>query len=133
MKEGGKLKVIIVEDSALVRELLREMISGISGIEVAGYAQEANEAINLIRERKPDVVLLDIFLYESNGIDVLKNIKKESFVPRVIIMTNHPYPRCRQKCMDEGADFFFDKSTELEKVTDALRGLIRDFHRSKGN
>ena len=59
----------------------------------------------------------------GNGIKVLENIKKGKFAPSVIMLTNDPYPPYRQKCMDAGADFFFDKSTEMEQVIEVCQSL----------
>jgi Response regulator containing a CheY-like receiver domain and an HTH DNA-binding domain len=61
----------------------------------------------------------------GSGVDVLKYIKKEQPSTVVIILTNYPYPQYRQECMDEGANFFFDKSIELAKVIDVCRGLVQ--------
>jgi DNA-binding NarL/FixJ family response regulator len=64
----------------------------------------------------------------GRGIEVLKYIKKIEPVTLVIILTNYPYPQYLKKCMDLGADFFFDKSTEFEKVTEVCEQLIQDSH-----
>ena len=59
----------------------------------------------------------------GSGIDVLREIKQNNQTPLVIVLTNYPYPQYRRKCMDAGADFFFDKSTEFDKVTEVLKQL----------
>jgi DNA-binding NarL/FixJ family response regulator len=118
------MKVFIVDDSALIRERLKTMISEHPQIEISGEAQNAHEAIDSIRKIKPDVVILDIRMSGGNGIEVLKNFKKNKSVPTIIILTNYPFPQYRKKCMEAGADFFFDKSTEFEKVIEVLKNLI---------
>ena len=79
-----------------------------------------------IRRLKPDVVILDIHLPGSSGIEVLEAIKKDKPAPIVIMFTNYPYPQYRKRCMDLGADFFFDKSTEHEKLTEVFKRLLYD-------
>jgi DNA-binding NarL/FixJ family response regulator len=106
------MKILIVDDSAVVRERLVGMLSEIEGVEIAGEAENPQEAIEAIRRLKPDAVVLDIQMPGGNGIDVLEQIKKDSPAPMVIMLTNFPYPQYRKKCMEIGADFFFDKSTE---------------------
>jgi len=69
-------------------------------------------------------VILDIRMPGGSGIDVLEDIKKINAAPIVIILTNYPYPQYRKKCMAAGADYFFDKSSEFEKVTEVLKKLI---------
>ena len=115
------MKIFIADDSAVVRERLIEMLSELTGIEIIGRAQDGLEATNLIEKLNPDVVILDIHMHGGRGIEVLKYIKKIEPVPLVIILTSYPYPQYRKKCMDLGANFFFDKSTEFEKITEVLR------------
>jgi DNA-binding NarL/FixJ family response regulator len=120
------MKVFIVDDSTLIRERLKTMISEHPQIEISGEAQSARQAIDSIRKIKPDVVILDIRMSEGNGIEVLKNIKKNKWVPKIIILTNYPYPQYRKKCMEAGANFFFDKSTEFQRITEVLKNLIEE-------
>lgn len=94
-------------------------------IEVIGEADNVQQAIEHIRQQGPDVVILDIRMPGGNGIDVLREIEKNDQAPVVIMLTNYPYPQYKRKCMDAGADFFFDKSREFEKVVEVLRGWIK--------
>ncbi len=117
------MKVFIVDDSAFIRERLRIMVSELKEVEVIAQAKDPQEAIEGIQKLKPDVVILDIRMPGGSGIDVLKNIKKNRNPPQVIMLTNYPYPQYRKKCNDAGADYFLDKSTEFEKVTEILSSL----------
>jgi DNA-binding response OmpR family regulator len=69
---------------------------------------------------KPDVVLLDIQLPHGSGLDVLRSIKQNGRGPLTIVATNFPYPQYRKRALDLGADYFLDKTTDIEE----LRGLI---------
>jgi len=121
------MKVFLVDDSAIVLEKLAAMISGIGGVEIAGQAMNARDAIQSIVELKPDVVILDIRLNGGgNGMDVLQRIKKEDPPPIVIMLTNYPYPQYRKKCQALGADYFFDKVADIEKIYDTVRQLLAD-------
>jgi DNA-binding NarL/FixJ family response regulator len=122
------MKVFIIDDSAVVRERLRGMLSELTEVEIIGEAQDPLEATNSVQRVKPDAVILDIRMPGGSGIDVLQNIKKDKPAPIVIILTNYPYPQYRKKCMDAGADFFFDKSTEFDKITEVFKQLIQDSH-----
>ena len=68
-------------------------------------------------------MILDIRMPGGSGIDVLREIKKGNQPPLVMVLTNYPYPQYHRKYIDAGADFFFDKSTEFEKVTEVLKQL----------
>lgn len=127
------MKVFIADDSAKVRERLIDVFAGFNEIEFIGMAQDADQAAKSIRKLKPDVVILDIRMPGGSGIDVLENIKENEIAPVTIIYTNYPYPQYRKKCMDAGAEFFFDKSTESEKMIEVLEQLNRDFTRSRVN
>jgi DNA-binding NarL/FixJ family response regulator len=119
------LRVFIVDDSAIIRERLEMLLSELKGIEIIGQAKGSTEAEEAIPKLKPDVVILDIRMHGGNGIEVLKNIKKDKNSPLVMMLTNYPYPQYRKKCKDAGADFFFDKSTEFDKITEVLKKLTR--------
>lgn len=117
------MKIFIADDSTIVRERLIDMLSGLKDLEVVGQAEDGLQAIDSIRRLKPDAVVLDIQMPNGSGIDVLQNIKMEGPTPIVIILTNYSYSQYRKRCMDAGADFFFDKSTEFEEAMKVLEGL----------
>jgi DNA-binding NarL/FixJ family response regulator len=117
------MKVFLVDDSIVIRRRLKRLIGDVAGVHVIGEAGAVDEAITAILEQKPDVVLLDIHLFNGSGITVLQRLKKEVPSPAVIILTNYPYPQYRNKCLDAGADFFFNKSSEFEQVVPALENI----------
>jgi DNA-binding NarL/FixJ family response regulator len=122
------MKVFIADDSEVVCERLTIMLSELPGIEITGQAKDVGESIESIRRLHPDVVILDIRMPGGSGIDVLEDIKKNNAAPVVIVLTNYPYPQYRKKCMALGAEYFFDKATEFEKVTEVLETLIQNPH-----
>ena len=124
-KDEEKTKLFIVEDSIIVRQKLREMILEIERVKIVGEADNAADAIYFIGKLNPDAVILDIRLCGVSGIDVLECIKKGARPPKVIILTNYPYPQYRKRCMELGADYFFDKSTEFEKVPEVISEMAR--------
>jgi DNA-binding NarL/FixJ family response regulator len=121
------MRVFIADDSLEVRKRIIAMLSDVEKIDMIGDAENVQEAIDTIQELKPDVVILDIRMPGGSGIDVLKEIKKVNHVPVIIMLTNYPYPQYRKTCLDAGADFFFDKSSEFEKVVKVLRGISEVF------
>ena len=102
------------------------MLSEVPEVENVGQSGKPVEAIKSIQSLNPDVAILDIRMPGGSGIDVLKYIKKDNPDIIVIMLTNYPYPQYRKKCVERGADYFFDKSTEFEKVIDVLKQLIQD-------
>jgi DNA-binding NarL/FixJ family response regulator len=123
---NAKITVFIADDSHIVREHLVTMLEELAGIEIVGQAENVAEAISAISKLQPDAVILDILMPGGNGIEVLENIKQAGIGPLVIILTNYPYPLYRQKCMQAGADFFLDKSTEFEQIPELLERYKAD-------
>jgi DNA-binding NarL/FixJ family response regulator len=124
--QGGVVKLFIVDDSEIVIERLKTMVSEVKEIEIIGQATNPFDAINGIRTLHPDAVILDLQMPGGSGIGVLLSIKRDNSAPVVLVLTNYPYPQYRKKCMEAGADFFFDKSTEFERVPEVLNRLIQN-------
>jgi DNA-binding NarL/FixJ family response regulator len=120
------MRLFIADDSEILRVRLIDMLSEIEEVEIIGQAQESLDAIESIQKLNPHVVILDIRMPRINGIKVLEAIKKDDQSPTVIVFTNYPHPQYRKRCMDLGADFFFDKSTEFEKLIDTVKYLVHD-------
>jgi DNA-binding NarL/FixJ family response regulator len=121
------MKVFVVDNSAILCKQIIDLLTELHGIEIVGQAQVALEALCAIRERKPDVVTLDIQMSGGSGIDVLKKIKQADQAPVVIMLTNSTAPPFRRRCIEVGADFFLDKSTEFGKVKEIVQGLLEQF------
>jgi DNA-binding NarL/FixJ family response regulator len=120
------MKVLIVDDSKIVCNGLQQMLTDIADVEIVGQAHNAPEAITSIAESNPDVVILDIRLPGKSGIEVLKDIKDKKLPIRVIMLTNYPYPQYRKKCEELGADYFFDKVTEIEEIPIVIEKLAKN-------
>ena len=120
------MKVLIVDDSKIVCERLQQMLMHIADVEIVGPAHNAQDAITSIAESNPDVVILDIRLPGLSGIDVLRDIRDKKLPIRVIMLTNYPYPQYRKKCEELGADYFFDKVAEIEKIPNVIEELAQN-------
>jgi DNA-binding NarL/FixJ family response regulator len=118
------MKVLIVDDSAIVGERIAVLLSEFTEIELLEQVMDGLEAVERIRTLKPDVVILDIGLPGRNGIEVLQDVKQEKLTPIVMIITNYPYPQYQQRCAEAGADFFFDKSIEFNSIPQTFERLL---------
>jgi len=124
------MRLFIADDSEILRSHLIDMLSEFKEIEIVGQAQYAQEAVESIRILNPDVVILDIRMPDGNGIEVLETIKKDNISAKVIIFTNFPYPQYRKRCLEAGAEFFFYKATEFEKLIEVLKKLIHYYNKT---
>jgi len=120
--EAG-MNVFIVEDSASVRERLAAMLGGIEGVTVVGQAETPADALEGILRTRPDSVVLDIHLIGGSGLDVLRRAHPQTPGTVFIVLTNHPNAQYRRVCMEAGAAYFFDKSSEIAKVREVIAGL----------
>lgn len=116
-------RVFIVEDSASIRERLYEQLREIDGVSVIGNTDTADSAVEAILRTRPDSVILDIHLFDGNGMDVLREVHVLAPEVMFIVLTNHSNAQYRRACLQAGARYFFDKSTEFGKVREVIAGL----------
>jgi len=117
------LKVLIADDSNLVRERLAALVSEVEDAELVSQVGNAREAIEAIQRLKPDVAILDIRMPGDSGLQVLEVVKTDKAAPVVIVLTAFPYPQYRRKCLEAGAEYFFDKSSEFNRIAKVLEEL----------
>src|SRR5437016_3226766 len=104
------MKVLIVDDAVEVCERFAALLKSVEAVSISGFAHSVAQANISIEALRPDVILLDIQMPDGSGIDVLKKAKRQIPSPVVIMVTNYPFPQYRKKCLEAGADYFFDKS-----------------------
>lgn len=111
-----ELRVLIVDDSATIRVRLADLLAEIEKVEVVGEAANARKGLELACRLRPDVVTLDVRMPGQSGLEVISQIKQLEPSPTVIVLTNFPHPAYRNRALELGANFFFDKTTELHEV-----------------
>lgn len=117
------MKILIIDDSPLLCDKLSNLINENLRVENIDCVYRAEGAIETIEKTRPEVVILDIRLPDGNGIDLLKEIKQRSLAGKTVMFTSYAYPHYRKKCLSAGADHFFNKSSEFEKVIEFLKDL----------
>jgi DNA-binding NarL/FixJ family response regulator len=118
-----KTEIFIVDDMPSMRERLRELVADIDGVEIVGDAGTPAEAIAGIMSTHPDCVLLDYQLAGGTGVDVLRAVHPRSPEIAFIVITNHATAQHRRACLDAGARYFFDKSSEFSQIRSAIRAV----------
>lgn len=117
------MKVVIVDDSRVVRSRLGDLLESIEGLEVAGVAEDAPQAKHLIGVLKPDIATVDIRMKKGDGIDLLRHVKERHPAVTVVVLTNYATTENRRRCLAWGADYFFDKSRDVEKLVAVMQLL----------
>lgn len=120
-------KLLIIEDSDLIVQRLINLLEPLGEIEIQGRASDGYTAVKMIKVLKPDYVILDISLKFGHGIRVLEEISGMAQKPYVIVLSNLDYQYYRDKCKSLGAEQFFDKAMEFEKVYDILNERSTNF------
>jgi len=115
---GNDMKILVVDDSPMIRERLLRMLSSFEGVSVIGLTGDEDWA--LISGLAPDFVVLDIKLNSRSGIDILKNFKRRCPCLPVAMLTNYYDSYYIEKCREFGADYFFDKSHDFDELANTI-------------
>lgn len=111
------LKIVLVDDSPVIRDYLDTTLARVNGCTVVGMAADGIEAMHVIRELRPNVVVLDITMPHRNGIEVLREIRKQDSDMVIIMFTADPSIVLEDICLKEGANHYLDKSEVLDLIT----------------
>jgi len=122
------MNVFLVEDSAQVVQRLEEMLAAIDGVRTVGSAASADEAIREVLTLHPDAVLCDISLAQGTGFDVLRALHAQAPEVDVYMLSNFATEPYRRLAARLGARGFFDKTTELERMRDAVAARAASQH-----
>jgi DNA-binding NarL/FixJ family response regulator len=117
------LRVLIADDSAVVRDRLPRLLADVPGVEVVGQTADANATVAALTSLRPDVLILDLFMPGGGGISVLNRLRDLPARPVVIVFTNARYPEYREACARLGAEHFLDKSRDADRLVAIVRGL----------
>lgn len=121
------IRVVIAEDQAMLRGALSTLLSLEDDIEVVAEAADGDEALREVRERAPDVLLTDIEMPGSSGIDVAETIRREGLGTRVLIVTTFSRPGYLQRALHAGVSGYVLKDAS----SDELAGAVRAVHRGE--
>ena len=118
------IRTLIADDHALVRAGIRALVEKIEGVTVVAEAGKGSEAIQLISELEPDLVLLDITMPEGNGFDVLSYVQQNYPETRVIVLTVHEAGEYAIRALREGAAGFLPKSAASAELEQAIHTVV---------
>lgn len=117
------MKVLLVEDSVLIRNALMEILVASPDLTIDGIAATQSNAIALLDEQQFDMLLVDIELAQGNGFEVIRHTQRDGypFTPPVFVMlTNHAHPQYRTLAKNLGVKHFFDKSMDFDLAIETI-------------
>lgn len=126
MELDHKIRIVIAEDHRLIREGLRFILSGEENFEIVGEAANGLQAIDVISDLKPDVVLLDITMPELDGIQVIPIIKQKSPGTKALMLTASEDEAMIFKALKAGAKGYLSKNTSTSSLIKAIKVVHQD-------
>ncbi len=118
------MKVLIADDSDLIRERLQQMLSQFAQVEIVGAFNNGIQTLEALLCLKPDLAIVDYKMPGLSGLEVLKGIRKEDTSIKIIILTFYSSNYYRLLAMQYGADYFFSKADEFEKIAHLLEAML---------
>lgn len=120
------MKLFLIDDSEKIRQALKKYLSSLKGITAIYEAQSVKDARDKIADIHPDIVIIDFNLPDGNAIDIIGALKYRSSNPTIIVFSSSNINQYRTASLNAGADYYFHKSSEFEKIYALLEEILVD-------
>jgi len=118
------VKVLLVEDSAVLAEVLSGALAEIPEVELVGVVDSEAEAFKIIAGGRVDLLFLDLQLKQGTGFGILRSLATMHPAPRSVVLTNHDLPEYHAAAMALGATYFLDKARDFHRLPEIVRAII---------
>ncbi|HEB54604.1 MAG TPA: response regulator transcription factor [bacterium] len=125
MEQQQQIRIVLIDDQAIVRAAFKSLLESVGRFEVVGDAGDARQGIELVAELRPDVVILDITMAGMSGLDAVAPIKRASPRTRVLMASQHEGVKFVQQALQAGADGYLSKDSEPEELSLAIDSVCR--------
>lgn len=119
------IRLMLVDDHAVLRDGLRNIISVVEDIEVVGEAVSGDDALDQVEKCQPDMILMDINMPVKNGVEVTGILKRKYPHIKILILTMHSHEEYFMSAIREGADGYLLKDAPSDQVIEAIRTVAR--------
>lgn len=119
------IRVVVADDHAVVREGIRHVLSHAAGFDVVGEAASGPETLELVKQSRPDVVVLDITMPGASGLEILPQLKVRHSSVRVLVLSMHDHPQYVMEAVRAGADGYVLKDARPAEVRAAVQSVQR--------
>ena len=123
-----KVRIVIAEDHTILREGLRSLLSSNANFEVVGEAGDGREAIRQVKKLKPDLILSDLSMPKMNGMEAIKEIKRESPATKILVLTVHRAEEYILATFRAGADGYLLKDSTHSELLMAVKKVLSGTH-----
>ena len=113
---GGMLNLLVADDSELIRTRLVGVLHDIDGIDEIDTADTMTQTLRCVEQKPPTLLILDLHLADGNALRIIPTLKQLAPGMEVLVLTSDDSPFNRARCLQAGADWFFDKATEFENA-----------------
>jgi DNA-binding NarL/FixJ family response regulator len=118
------MRIVIADDSTLIRERLQDVLRSFGQLEVVGTFNNGIDALKALQTLKPDLAILDIKMPGLSGLEVLKETRKVNKTIQFIILTLHGTEYYRQQAIASGANYFLSKVDDFEKIELVITDML---------
>ena len=118
-------RVVLAEDNDIVRKGIKKLLNKARDIEVVGEAKNGIEALHLVKEMLPDILLLDVEMPLLNGIEVAQQLKKEQRTTRILVLSAYDDRQYIQEMLSLGVSGYLLKDEASERIVDAIQGIAQ--------
>jgi len=118
------MRVLLSVDSILILEWLQDTLGVNKQVEIVGSFKNGIDTLKALKTLKPDLAIVDFKMPGLNGLEVLKEIRKENKILKFIILTYYSLDNYRQVAMQAGADYFFSKVDDFENVSIVIEEMV---------
>lgn len=119
------IRVLIADDHPIVVEGIRNLLSSAIGIDVIGTAASGEQALEMIKSKSPDVLLLDMELPDQSGVDVVRKLVELDYEGSILVLSSHDDRAYISQMLSLGASGYLIKDEVVKTIVDAVRGVAR--------
>lgn len=120
----GAMRVIIADDSDMIRERLQQMLCSNMKVQLVGSFRNGLDALDAMRTLNPDLAIIDIKMPGKSGLGILKEIRDENISVKILMLTFYSSEFYRQQAMKNGADYFLSKVDDFEKIPAVIDRIL---------
>jgi DNA-binding NarL/FixJ family response regulator len=119
-----KVRIVLADDHQIILDGLKMLIDDMKDIEIVGEAANGREAVKMVKEHEPDIVIMDVAMPELNGIEATRQISSECPDVKIIVLSMHSEKRFVSLMFKAGAKAYLSKENAFKELSSAIRAVM---------